>query len=73
VIDGQTDGLTELPWHIRAIAYMLSRVKTERKYRAWNCNLYFCELHVIHDSLRIYSRHFGGIYHPAGTRIRWVS
>jgi len=25
--DGQTDGQTELPWHIRAIAYMLSRVK----------------------------------------------
>ena len=23
----QTDGQTELPWHIRAIAYMLSRVK----------------------------------------------
>jgi len=23
-----TDGQTELPWHIRTIAYMLSRVKT---------------------------------------------
>jgi len=27
--DGQTDRPTELPWHIRAIAYMLSRVKIE--------------------------------------------
>jgi len=26
--DGRTDRQTELPWHIRAIAYMLSRVKT---------------------------------------------
>jgi len=26
--DGRTDGQTELAWHIRAIAYMLSRVKT---------------------------------------------
>ena len=26
--DRQTDGQTELAWHIRAIAYMLSRVKT---------------------------------------------
>jgi len=25
--DGRTDGQTELAWHIRAIAYMLSRVK----------------------------------------------
>jgi len=25
--DRQTDGQTELPWHIHAIAYMLSRVK----------------------------------------------
>ena len=25
--DRQTDGPTELAWHIRAIAYMLSRVK----------------------------------------------
>jgi len=25
--DRQTDKQTELPWHIRAIAYMLSRVK----------------------------------------------
>jgi len=25
--DGQTDRQTELPWHIRAIAYMLLRVK----------------------------------------------
>jgi len=24
--DGQTVGQTQLPWHIRAIAYMLSRV-----------------------------------------------
>ena len=32
VSDGRTDGRTdaELAWHIRAIAYMLSRVKTER-------------------------------------------
>jgi len=29
VTDGRTDGHTELAWHIRAIAYMLSRVKTE--------------------------------------------
>ena len=28
VTDGQTDGQTEVAWHIRAIAYMLSRVKT---------------------------------------------
>jgi len=28
-----TDGQTELQWHIRVIAYMLSRVKT-----AWNIN-----------------------------------
>ena len=27
--DGQTDRQTELLWHIRAIAYMLSRVKTQ--------------------------------------------
>ena len=26
--DGQTDGRTELPWHIFAIAHMLSRLKT---------------------------------------------
>jgi len=26
--DGRTDGRTELAWHKRAIAYMLSRVKT---------------------------------------------
>jgi len=26
--DSRTDGHTELPWHICAIAYMLSRVKT---------------------------------------------
>jgi len=26
-MDRQTDGQTELRWHIRAIAYMLSRVK----------------------------------------------
>jgi len=26
--DGRTDGQTELAWHIRAIAYMLSRVIT---------------------------------------------
>jgi len=26
--DGRTDGQTELAWHIRAIAYMLSRVKS---------------------------------------------
>jgi len=25
--DRRTDGQTELPWHIRAAAYMLSRVK----------------------------------------------
>jgi len=28
VTDGQTDRQTELVWHIRTIAYMLSRVKT---------------------------------------------
>ena len=27
VMDGRTDGQTELAWHIRSIAYMLSRVK----------------------------------------------
>jgi len=27
VTDGRTDGQTELAWHIRAIAYLLSRVK----------------------------------------------
>jgi len=35
--DGQTDRQTELPWHIHAIAYMLSRIKmiyteTDREY-----------------------------------------
>jgi len=29
VTDRQTDGQTELAWHIYAIAYMLSRVKTD--------------------------------------------
>jgi len=29
--DRQTDGQTELPWLIRAIAYMLSRVKIKKK------------------------------------------
>jgi len=29
VTDRQTDGRTELAWHIRAIAYMLSRVKSQ--------------------------------------------
>jgi len=29
--DRRTDRQTELPWHIRAIAYMLSRVKSR-----WN-------------------------------------
>jgi len=28
VTDRRTDRQTELPWHIRAIAYMLLRVKT---------------------------------------------
>jgi len=30
VTDRRTDGQTELAWHIRAIAYMLSRVKTQK-------------------------------------------
>jgi len=30
VTERQTDGQTELAWHIRAIAYMLSRVKTHK-------------------------------------------
>jgi len=34
VMDGLTDRQTELPWHIRAIAYMLSRVKMLWKF--WN-------------------------------------
>jgi len=29
VTDGRTDRQMELAWHIRAIAYMLSRVKTK--------------------------------------------
>jgi len=32
VTDGQTDRQTELAWHIRAIAYMLSRVKIGKTY-----------------------------------------
>ena len=32
VTDGRTDRQTELPWHIHAIAYMLSQVKTECVY-----------------------------------------
>jgi len=32
-----TDGQTELRWHIRAIAYMLSRVKTARPVKRWIC------------------------------------
>jgi len=36
VTDGQTDRQmdrqTELPWHIRAIAYLLSRVKSVKFY-----------------------------------------
>jgi len=38
--DGRTDGQTELPWHIRAIAYMLSRAKKVGKrnlYTTSNC------------------------------------
>jgi len=31
VTDRRTDGRTELAWHIRAIAYMLSRVKRDRQ------------------------------------------
>ena len=31
VTDRRTDGQTELAWHIRAIAYMLSRVKTTHR------------------------------------------
>ena len=30
--DGRMDGQTELAWHIRAIAYMLSRVKTVKSH-----------------------------------------
>ena len=36
VTDGRTDRRTELAWHIRAIAYMLSRVKIIWS-RMWNC------------------------------------
>jgi len=38
VTDRQTDRQTELPWHIRAIAYMLSRVKTEW----WRAGIVIC-------------------------------
>jgi len=36
VTDGRTDGQTELAWHIRSIAYILSRVKkTENEDHAY--------------------------------------
>jgi len=55
VTDGETDGQTELPWHIRAIAYMLSRVKNanatadlhpclSNEYNVLNMNLLISEL-----------------------------
>jgi len=36
VTDGRTDGQTELAWHIRAIAYMLSRVNIVVVHAAFN-------------------------------------
>jgi len=41
--DRQTDRQTELPWHIRAIAYMLSRVKTRNnsKWHTWQSDHQF--------------------------------
>jgi len=46
VMDGQTDGQTELAWHIRAIAYMLLRIEKAARARNMFCN-FFCPRTVL--------------------------
>jgi len=60
VTDRQTDGQTELPWHIRAIAYMLSRVII----------IFYNELCCPYSAGCTASRHFGRYSFPVLLIIR---
>jgi len=51
VFDRRTDRRTELAWHIRAIAYMLSRVKTDKKTPPPHVN-YILSLDNYHSGTR---------------------